>query len=128
MEYERYDHWAWPSPPLPKNVWGALGWNWLHALAINYPARPSLQLALETHRRIWVFLRSLPCMDCQAHSTRYFTLKQPDLRNAHALQQWALDFHNAVNARLGKPQVSYREYLRLYADEIRRAEHARGRH
>jgi hypothetical protein len=122
MDLERKG-WAWPA--LPKWVWGPRGWYWLHTAAIGYPARPTRDDARVAFRRIWAFVTHLPCAECRGHATRYVLRRPPNLASTDALQAWVWGFHNAVNRRLGRPAVSYEEYRRLYADEIRRAGHER---
>jgi len=110
------ERWSWPD--VPKDEWGPKGWNWLHVLAINYPPAPTLPAARLTFRRIWNFAAHLPCIECRWHATRHILRHPPDLSGTEALQAWVWAFHNAVNARLGKPQVPFERYLRLYADEL----------
>ncbi len=108
---------AWPR--MPKQDWGPRGWNWLHQLAINYPRRaPTREEARLAFRRIWTFVTHLPCEECRRHATAYVVKYPPNLRSTVELQSWAWEFHNAVNRRLGKPEMSYDDYLRTYAEEI----------
>ena len=108
--------WVWP--PSPKKTWGPRGWNWLHVLAISYPAAPTLEEGRVAFRRIWNFVNNLPCPECRYHATRYVFQHPPDLSGTYALQSWVWEFHNAVNRRLGKKEISYSEYLAVYSNEI----------
>jgi FAD-linked sulfhydryl oxidase len=108
----------WLPPGVPKREWGPRAWNWLHLTAINYPSEPTREEARLAFRRIWDFTQNLPCVECRAHATASLLRRPPDLASSVALQAWVWGFHNEVNARLGKPAVSYEEYTRLYADEI----------
>jgi FAD-linked sulfhydryl oxidase len=112
--------WAWPN--VPKQEWGPRGWNWLHLVAINYPPEPSLPDARATFRRIWTFVTRLPCAECRRHASAFVLQHPPDLASTYTLQAWAWNFHNIVNVRLGKPAVSYEDYLRTYANDICRAD------
>jgi hypothetical protein len=38
----------------------------------------------------------------------------PKLDCTHVFQRWVWAFHNAVNARLRKPKISFAEYQRRY--------------
>jgi hypothetical protein len=109
--------WAWPKD-IPKPTWGPLGWNWLHTTAIEFPAQPSAGDRREVLRRIWDFVSRLPCAECQGHARRYLQRNPPAADDTYSLQAWAWRFHNAVNARLGKRQVSYAAYQHAYSDEI----------
>lgn len=111
------EKWAWPDD-IPLEEWGRRGWRWLHITAINYSRFPSSAEARIVYRRIWNFVRELPCDNCCAHGLAYLISHPPDLASSEALQRWMCEFHNEVNARLKKPIVAYEEYRGLYADEI----------
>lgn len=112
---------AWRWPNVSKKQWGPPGWRWLHTTAINYPRAPTRADAQATFRRVWDFVSNLPCEECRRHATHYVTSNPPNLASSDAFQEWAWRFHNAANARLGKPLVSFEEYRRLYARELCRA-------
>lgn len=115
---------VWPSAP--KRVWGPKGWRWLHLEAISFPAEPTPAEAARTAARIRAFVESLPCPECRTHAQAALRRSPPDLAGSHALQVWAWELHNAVNARLKKPRHSYGAYLAAYADEIEWAERVGG--
>lgn len=52
----------------------------------------------------WV--ASLPCPECRAHAETLIAESPPNFTDAEAFFAWTVDFHNAVNARLGKPSLS----------------------
>ena len=108
---------AWP-PGEPKDVWGPRGWAWLHRLAIAYPDAPTAGEASGTFARIWAFVSNLPCAECRVHATAHVAARPPPLGGSEELQQWAWEFHNAVNRRLKKRVVSYAEYMADYAAEL----------
>jgi mitochondrial FAD-linked sulfhydryl oxidase len=110
------ERWIWP--PLAKNEWGPRGWNWLHTVACQYPAKPTSANVRMTSQRIWNFINHLPCAECRVHATEYIRGHPPTLESTYSLQSWAWTFHNYVNRRLGKPTISYDEYQKLYSDEI----------
>lgn len=111
------EKWTWPSD-IPIAEWGRRGWRWLHITAINYSRFPSVGEARVVYRRIWNFVKGLPCDNCCEHGLSYLISHPPDLANSESLQRWVCEFHNSVNTRLKKPIVSYEEYRGLYADEI----------
>jgi hypothetical protein len=63
-----------------------------------------------------------PCGDCKVHFGNYISSHpmEPTLQGgADALFLWTVNFHNAVNFRLNKPQVSYEEARKIfYSDSI----------
>lgn len=109
--------WAWP-PNIPKTEWGRRGWRWLHITAINYANRPSIREAQIIYGRIWSFIGNLPCEECRSHALQHILAHPPDLASSSTLQRWVFDFHNAVNARLGTPVITYEQYRGLYLEEI----------
>jgi hypothetical protein len=111
------EKWTWPAN-IPLEEWGRRGWRWLHITAINYSRFPSADESRIVYRRIWNFVRGLPCDNCCSHGLAYLIRYPPDLRNSESLQRWMHDFHNSVNTRLKKPTISFEEYRGLYADEI----------
>ncbi len=115
-----------PGAPAPKEVWGPPRWRWLHNTAIEYPQRPTRAEAHTAFLHIWNFINQLPCKECRVHAIRYMMLHPPDLSSSRALQVWVWRFHNAVNYRLGKQEISYEGYQRLYVEELRRANRGAG--
>lgn len=111
------DYTQWPAN-LTVPEWGRRGWNWLHTEAIRYPEAPSRRQGLEAWARLAGFMRRIRCVRCRTHATAWIGTHPPDLRSTHSYQSWVWEFHNAVNRRLSKPEVSYDEYRRLYADEL----------
>lgn len=97
---------TWPQG-MPKSVWGPIGWRWVHHEARSYPRQPTRADAVRAFTRYWNFISRLPCSECRAHAIAYFTRNPPALSSGPALEIWAWRFHNAVNARLGKPLVAY---------------------
>lgn len=87
-------------------------------MAINYPATPSTVDARTAVKRIWNFVSNLPCDECKFHAIRFVMQSPPALESTYSMQTWAWKFHNSVNARLGKPVISYTKYQHLYSDEI----------
>ena len=99
---------------MAKNVWGPIGWAWLHAEALNLPEQPTPEEQIEARRRFWAFLYTLPCPECRDHSLEYSRAHPPLFSSSAAYQAWAWRFHNAVNYRLRKPLMSRAEYLERY--------------
>lgn len=110
---------------MTKDEWGRQGWAWLHNLAINYRYTPTQEDARAAFRQVWDFATQLPCPECRLHATQYVRAHPPNLADTYAFQHWVWEFHNAVNRRLKKPEVSYEDYQELYAAEILRAESRR---
>jgi hypothetical protein len=76
------------------------------------PWGPRLWRRLHTARRIdarWIraFTKLLPCGDCRKHWRELLAIYPP----VHGLDhfEWGWTMHNAINARLGKSEVSVEE-------------------
>lgn len=54
----------------------------------------------------------LPCEECREHMTKY--LKENSPGDAENMFTWSWKFHNAVNSRLGKGEMSIEEAQGLY--------------
>jgi Erv1/Alr family protein len=104
---------------VPPKDWGPPWWEYLHKAAIAYPRAPTVADARAVFERFWKFFSRLPCVKCRAHSSEYLASNPLHLANSESLQRWVWAYHNAVNLRLGKRQISYAEYRELYAAEIR---------
>lgn len=97
-------------------VWGPHLWSSLHYIALGYPDSPS-PVDKYNYQNFYESLHTiLPCEECATH---YKALVQemkitPHLNDKYDLFKWTVNVHNAVNQRLGKPQMSYNDALRLY--------------
>lgn len=92
------------------SLWGPHAWKTLHAVAAHADTTGDAE-AFRTYMN--ALRNALPCKTCQAHMTQYM--------NAHPLPSehffdYTVAFHNDVNVRLGKPEVT---------PDIARAEFAR---
>lgn len=56
----------------------------------------------------------LSCEECRDHMIKYIEENPPD--NAANMFVWSWEFHNAVNARLGKPKLEYEPAMKLYIE------------
>ncbi len=71
--------------------------------------------------RLHQFFGALPCPDCRGEAALYIRAYPPVLDSSEELQRWCFAFHNAVNARLGKPEMSVDAYLDAWGPELTRA-------
>ena len=61
-----------------------------------------------------------PCGECKVHFGNYIQAHPMESTingNEEALFLWSFNFHNAVNARLRKPQLSYEDAKKIYYDD-----------
>ncbi len=61
---------------------------------------------------IYRMVHALPCGQCRKHGVRYID-KYP-VPKSGSMFNWSIDFHNAVNKRLGKPEMSIEQAKTRY--------------
>ena len=101
-----------------KDVWGPLYWQHLHLRAITWNDNPSIYKTNEEHTYLKTFFENLPCPECRIHARNYYDANLPNLRLGMSYQVWVFSFHNAVNRRLRKPEITFEEYQALYQSEL----------
>ena len=97
-----------------KDVWGPIEWKKGHKMAINFPNNPKNSDVTRTMQKIWKWIEELKCRECRNHALYYVLNNTPDLRDSESFQRWMFKFHNNVNKRLRKREISYREYKYIY--------------
>lgn len=106
------------TPGDNKTKWGRKYWKFLHLRAIRW--RGGFPSAAKLERE---FLRelfgNLPCEVCQGHALNYLSTNPLDFSSRENYHLWMFNFHNAVNERLGKPELCYSLYRRLYYKELK---------
>ena len=61
-----------------------------------------------------------PCGDCKVHFGDYISthpMEKTLNSDEESLFKWTVDFHNAVNYRLNKPQVSYEDARKIFYND-----------
>lgn len=115
-------------PSVPKHgssnplIWGPLFWYTLHNSSINYPLNASPLVKQRIKNRIQAIPYEVPCKACQIHASAYIeSISEADLdiivSGRDNLFKFYVDFHNAVNTRLGKPVWSYEQAFNYYNDK-----------
>ena len=82
------------------NTWGPRMWKKMHVESLNQNRDTFIDLLIRVDKTI-------PCGMCRQHFREY--VKSHPIRPNTNLVTWTIDFHNNVNDRLGKPQLSYPE-------------------
>ena len=98
--------------------WGALGWVFVHLVALGYPTSPTPRDAAEYGRFITALGDVLPCRACRDHYREHVRQHPPGaaLRAGRDhLFAWTVALHNCVNESLGRPAISLDAAIRLYA-------------
>lgn len=86
-----------------EKTWGKGCWKIIHFTAI-YDDQTNNKVFCKWIRN---FVTKIPCKDCSDHATKYVTDNPPE--KTLDLLLWTINFHNAVNKRLGKPQIPVNE-------------------
>lgn len=113
------------KPTYPQNdEWGPLLWQIFHTLAQKSGKQTNL-ITQGDEQRAWpLFMKTLvpiiPCPYCKDHFQEYlkknpFNLPMDYFSWNEYIVNWFYNFHEAVNARLGKPSFP-REDLKRYGD------------
>ncbi len=99
---------------LSKNLWGPPLWQVLHEFSFQFPdaPSPSQQKAAETF--VTSALTLLPCEECQHHASMYLAAHELDTSSKIGFATWVLNFHNDVNARLGKKPWTMEQAEKFY--------------
>lgn len=89
-----------------KSEWGPRLWNFLHACSFAFPSNPSPEQVEAFETLLKTLQTLLPCPHCRLHFNEYLEKCPPDTSCGDTLKDWLIDFHNAVNERLGKPVLT----------------------
>lgn len=100
-----------------KSVWGPCIWYLFHTLAYKAVPEDFPNIKTDLINYIQRICANLPCPECTQHATGF--MKQNAQRIAsitikEQLQHFLIDFHNAVNARKGKPKFTYEQAENQY--------------
>lgn len=110
--------WVWTPQNSQKDVWGPVYWRHLHLRAIAWGANPDVRQIAEEHNYLQSLFAGLPCPECRIHARKYYDSTPPSMCSSQTYQAWVHTFHNTVNQRLGKPQITWEEYQELYRHEL----------
>ena len=105
------------KPAVGITVWGPLQWKTLHQLTRGYPRTdpsPDHKAALVNYVQALVHL--LPCESCRSHWAPLADGVTAAVPSRYTAMKWAIDAHNAVNARLHKPQLSLAKAVKVIRD------------
>lgn len=100
-----------------RTLWGPLVWNLFHTLA-EISDRKDIYLLW--NNVLHVTANVLPCDLCRQHMKDYIIhhtfipknwIQQTGQQNSVQIQEWLHSFHNSVNRRLQKPQLTFSEFI-----------------
>jgi len=108
-----------PAFTSPK-LWGPPAWIRLHVNSMLYADRPSALDRKMTEQHVRSLPWSLICFSCRRHAQAYIkkNLKDSDLDSHANLFTFFWKFHNAVNRRLKKPEISISDAYNMYLERL----------
>jgi hypothetical protein len=92
-------------------------WHTFHSMACDAKTPEEKQIVINLIRKEQ---SRFPCGDCKGHFSNYLESNPPEVSlngSPESLFAWTVSFHNAVNYRLGKPQMSYDEAKSVYMND-----------
>ncbi len=101
------------------SIWGPSGWRFLHAVTFAYPEVPTTEHKNAARALFENLKLLLPCEDCCAHYGKSLDAAHLEqaLESKTKLTRWLFEFHNQVNARLGKPEYSWESLVTEFQGE-----------
>jgi hypothetical protein len=101
---------------MSKAVWGPATWYLIHCIAYKLREDSPVEVLDAAKDIILMIASNLPCPYCTQHATSYLTKYNiKHVPNVLSLRMYLYVFHNKVNERLKKPQMSLEEHNSLYS-------------
>lgn len=108
--------WSKLAPTTQPAEFGPHYWFVIHNMGLTYPMRPNRV----AKKRMSAFIEALPvllpCKDCSEHAKEYLSQHSvcDAVKSRESLYTFLWNFHNHVNERLGKRQMSLKDSLKIY--------------
>jgi FAD-linked sulfhydryl oxidase len=77
-------------------------WTYLHTMAAYYPENADEEMQKDTSQFLKHFAKLYPCHHCKDHLVDYLDKNPPHLQNNRNFSVWMCEYHNNINAWLGK--------------------------
>ncbi len=102
-----------PPIGMGPEIWGPFFWTTMHIVSLGYSATPNEEERAGAAAFYNSLATMIPCPVCREHY-REFLKEEPvesATMNRDTLIDWVFRLHNKVNARLGKPVLSFEAYV-----------------
>lgn len=112
-------------------IWGPHVWAAIHLIAMGAPESFNSSTQGGYRNFFGNLPYVLPCIKCQEHllkAMEELPLDMAFVSGRKSLFKWTVDLHNAVNARLGKPLVSYEDAERRWSGATHNSAQAQKNH
>jgi hypothetical protein len=83
--------------------WGPAAWRFIHSVCKSCTDRAAVITWLRAT------LHVLPCPECCIHAQQYIAQNPPE--DSQDLLKWSFEFHNSVNRRLNRREMSFEDAL-----------------
>jgi hypothetical protein len=103
-----------PAIGMGPDVWGPIFWTTMHIVSLGYSQSPTK----EEQEAAIAFYRSLsemiPCPICKVHYRQHLKTApiESAVNNRDELVFWVFSLHNKVNVQLGKPEITFDQYIK----------------
>ena len=91
-------------------VQGPRIWKWLHEMALGWNGEKD-----DLQSIISMITNAVPCGECKKHWVEMLVAHPPKATNAEEFFAESVAWHNQVNARLGKPELTVEDARKIYA-------------
>ena len=106
-----------------KDQFGPDFWSVMEELAIGYPVQASADQQASMKLLFSKLAEHFPCKECAVHFQEGVSkMPQSALQGRKSLLNWVINFHNSVNARRGKPELSMQDALQSIGTKYKRRE------
>lgn len=97
-------------------VFGPPMWVSYHIMSANYPVAPTAEVQKLMTCRVKAIPIEVPCAKCKDHAQDFISRNNIELacKSRENLFIFFVNFHNAVNKRLGKPIMPLEDAKRIY--------------
>ena len=94
-------------------------WNLLHTTSLTSPTRGSPEDTAKFKRVLETFRQACPCSVCRSSFNELLSMEKFDTSSAQFEPGvFAWELHNAVNTKLGRPEVTYENMYRRYQHAV----------
>jgi FAD-linked sulfhydryl oxidase len=101
-----------------KKNWTKIKWAEIHSKGANYPTNPTDDQKDEIKLYIKNMHKNIPCGSCSLETKNYMELHNDKLDeiclNKLNLFNFFVDFHNHVNKKLNKTEMSYEDAYKIF--------------
>jgi hypothetical protein len=110
---EKRDMPRFPMIGMSPDVWGPFFWTTMHIVSLGYSPKPSEKEQEAAIKFYESLAYTIPCPICREHYS-YLLEKMPIAQAVGSrddLVLWVFNVHNAVNNQLGKPEITFDQYI-----------------